>query len=46
MGFYLYFYLIPVDYLILFVVEIVSEVTILLQLQMVLGSVMQKFMSV
>ena len=39
MGFYLYFCLILVGYLILFGVEIVSELIILLQLQMVLGSV-------
>ena len=36
MGFHLYFYLILVDYLILYGVEIVSELILLLQLQMVL----------
>ena len=42
MGFYLRFCLVPVGYLILFGVEIVSELILLLRLQMVLGSVMRR----
>jgi hypothetical protein len=42
MGFYLCFCLIPVDYLILFGGEIVGGLILLLQLQMVLGSAVQK----
>ena len=42
MGFYLYFCLILVDYLILFDVEIVGELTLLLRLRMVLERVMLK----
>jgi hypothetical protein len=40
MGFYLYFCLILVDYLILFGVEIVNELVLLLRLQVVLERVM------
>ena len=43
MGFYLYLRIILVNYLILFGLEIVSGLILLLRLQMVLGSVMQKF---
>ena len=42
MGFYLYFCLILEGYLILFGVGIVSELGLLLQLRIVLGSVMRK----
>ena len=42
MEFYLYFCLSRSGYLILFGVEILSELGLLLQLRMVLGSVMQK----
>jgi hypothetical protein len=44
MGFYLYFRVILVDYLILIGVGIVSELILLLRLQMVLGSVMRKIL--
>ena len=42
MGFYLYFYLVLMDYLILFGVGIVSQLILLLRLQMVLRSVVQR----
>ena len=44
MGFYLYFCLILVDYLIMFGIEIVSELVLLLQLQVVLESVIWRIM--
>jgi len=42
MGFCLYFYLVLVDYLILFSAGIVGGLILLLQLQMVLGNVMRR----
>jgi hypothetical protein len=42
MGFYLYFYLVLVGYLILFGAKIVGGLLLLLQLQMVLGNEVQR----
>jgi len=42
MGFYLYFYLALEGYLILFGLGIISELVLLLRLQMVLGSVVRR----